>query len=322
MDSKIDIPIYLKTVLKLSVRPVSHDELMGMCPNPNHQDRNPSWYINKYTGFHQCKSCGYKGGLRNLSSLILGRDKSSSLLNKLEGHEGHEIEFLEQQIASIRNPIEHPKDDLFDESSCHYYMSNLQSEPLISLEIAQRVKPWIMQDHIVNYGLKHWTLMGAYYNKLAIPIKDQTGEIINVNFRRLHDGDKQKYSCLPGKATRFTLQDTIFLNLPSHPNSTKLPYLLITEGCFDAIFLGIHGFYACSIYSNLINSKQVELILRKTNNPILCLDSDKQGLLGQGKSYEYMRDYCCVHEFKYPEYNKDPDEWDMNWLQDKLNEIM
>jgi hypothetical protein len=318
MITNLDVPIYLRTVLKLDVKPVSTDELIGLCPHPDHHDRNPSWYINKYTGLHQCKSCGYKGSLKSLSSLLLGRFKAESILGKLESHEGHEYEHLSSLIDSIRNPKNETQEE-FDQESYDYYINNYNNEPYVSLELVQRIKPYITQQVIHDYGLKHWTLPGAYYNRIAIPIRDSSG-ILNVNFRRINDNDQFKYTCLPGSASKQKLPSTIFLPATINGNS-KLPYLLITEGCFDAIFLNLHGYHACAIYSNNISPSQVTQVVKLTSNPILCLDSDTQGLLGQSKSYDYMSNYCLTLQFVYPESNKDPDEWNLSYLNTFLNSI-
>ncbi len=60
--------------LQIEVVSISGIELQAHCPahlqRTGKEDRNPSWWINSDTGAHICFSCGYKGGLQSLVSLV------------------------------------------------------------------------------------------------------------------------------------------------------------------------------------------------------------------------------------------------------------
>lgn len=53
------------------------DELLMLCPDPNHEDSRPSVSVNLVTGFYHCFSCGRGGDLVGLGMLTLGKDEES-----------------------------------------------------------------------------------------------------------------------------------------------------------------------------------------------------------------------------------------------------
>lgn len=51
----------------------------GSCPNPEHNDRSPSWFIRdepgtERHGYHRCSACGFAGGMIGLVMLVQGCD--------------------------------------------------------------------------------------------------------------------------------------------------------------------------------------------------------------------------------------------------------
>lgn len=48
------------------------DELVALCPNPQHADTSPSWSINMNTGKHFCFSCGFGGSFQWLVQIVNG----------------------------------------------------------------------------------------------------------------------------------------------------------------------------------------------------------------------------------------------------------
>lgn len=48
------------------------DEMVALCPNPQHPDSSPSWSINLNTGKHHCFSCGFGGSFQWLVQIMRG----------------------------------------------------------------------------------------------------------------------------------------------------------------------------------------------------------------------------------------------------------
>lgn len=48
------------------------DEAVAPCPDPEHDDRSPSWSCNTVTGVHHCFSCGFGGSFDRLAAAVRG----------------------------------------------------------------------------------------------------------------------------------------------------------------------------------------------------------------------------------------------------------
>lgn len=48
------------------------DEAVGLCPNPDHDDRSPSWSVNLSSGLSHCFSCGWGGSFVKLVATVQG----------------------------------------------------------------------------------------------------------------------------------------------------------------------------------------------------------------------------------------------------------
>lgn len=56
----------LFATLSIEITRYSDDEIHACCPSKDHDDKHPSWSMNRFTGEHHCFSCGYQGGLISL----------------------------------------------------------------------------------------------------------------------------------------------------------------------------------------------------------------------------------------------------------------
>lgn len=51
---------------------IRDDEAVALCPDPEHDDRSPSWSCNLETGMHHCFACGFGGSFVRLVALMRG----------------------------------------------------------------------------------------------------------------------------------------------------------------------------------------------------------------------------------------------------------
>lgn len=54
------------------------DEAKALCPDPEHDDRSPSWSCNLETGEHHCFACGFGGSFMFLVGKMLGKTRGDS----------------------------------------------------------------------------------------------------------------------------------------------------------------------------------------------------------------------------------------------------
>ena len=72
----VEVPLLLDR-LGIRAKRIARTKWAAPCPNPNHDDRNPSWMIredpgNDFHASHVCKSCGFQGGPASLVAGVLG----------------------------------------------------------------------------------------------------------------------------------------------------------------------------------------------------------------------------------------------------------
>lgn len=310
--NELDIEKYLNTVLKIETKRVSSDELLAKCPI--HKDKNPSFYINRGSGLWQCKSCQAKGSIESLSRILLGKDRSEQILKKCLGIDGNEDSYLLNKIKNLTSENEIEPKESFDESSFNYYLRHFSMGPDLKFEIASKIKFYLTPPLLQKYQIKHWTKPGAYYNRLAIPIHDLSGEIVNINFRRIDEKMEPKYCCLPTNASKKRLDECVFLSKQvrdhfsnsSEGYNKKLDYILVTEGCFDAIFLGEHELYSSATFSNSVTHSQLNLYLKITKRLILFFDGDRAGIQGMNQKMKFLNDFIPTYQIKLQ--GCDPDE--------------
>lgn len=84
-------------------------ELFALCPNPKHEDKNPSWSIcaefgNKTNGLFNCWSCGFRGSIISLVMLIRGIDKNAAikLVNRARQKSGKIVGDFEERYYPNR----------------------------------------------------------------------------------------------------------------------------------------------------------------------------------------------------------------------------
>ena len=308
-------------VLKLDVHETSLDELKGKCPNPNHQDNSPSWFINAQSGLHQCKSCGFKGNLESLSRILLGSERSERVLRACSGIDGNEDKYLQAKIHLALHGAPNEPEKEHDSETFQRFLEDLSNEPPLDPSIGSKVKPYLTQEIIDLYSLKHWTQHGPYYNRIVVPLKDLGGGIVNASFRAIHGSLIPKHQTLPSHVAKHKSDLVVFCNETLSTNKpTK--YAFVVEGVYDAIYLGIHGYPACASFSSQISFSQMILINQLTQRPIILFDGDKSGQQGNIRSFHKFKRYLKLNFIRlFP--GQDPDDiTDFTFIDRKLKEIL
>ena len=141
-----------------------------------------------------------------------------------------------------------------------------------------------------NYSEEDINLTGLYYksdktgkfidrfnSRIIFPINNITGETIAFGGRIIRDGKLAKYINSP--ETEFYKKGSIIFNLDKAKNlRSDTDDVLIVEGYMDVVSV-----YASGIKNVISNSgtalseRQINLIWKFFNNPIICLDGDESG---------------------------------------------
>ena len=153
--------------------------------------------------------------------------------------------------------------------------------------------PWnnnFYEQLLKKYSEEDINLTGLYYksdktgkfidrfnSRIIFPVNNITGETIAFGGRIIRDGKLAKYINSP--ETEFYKKGSIIFNLDKAKNlRSDTDDVLIVEGYMDVVSV-----YASGIKNVISNSgtalseRQINLIWKFFNNPIICLDGDESG---------------------------------------------
>lgn len=273
----IDIPAALD---ELGIEYViTGDEAKALCPDPNHDDTTPSWYISLDSGLHQCWSCGYSGSFRRLVADVRedgGGSWSDALLwiqqRKLrdiaEGKQrstGDRKEHAEITAAELwAFDTDYPADEL------EFRGVDSNDAQGFKLMWDRERDGWI----IPFYAADDERLIGYQFK----PRHGTGGMAVN------HPPNIRKKGLI-FESLRYIEGDL----------------LIIVESPLDVLRLHAMGYVnVVALYGAHMDSEQAERIMEKFSKVILFFDDDEAGRKGVSKALTLLKG-MTVHVFAYTE---------------------
>lgn len=276
---------------------VRGQEYVISCPNPDHDDNNPSCSVNLVTGLWHCFSCNASGDLLRLGNLVTGwtfdeskkqivPDDKQAILNKIRALSRNAGGTEEEKRHKILVPD---------------FPSYYEDEPLDFLIRRgfqpETLKRWgvqfVKEENLVNKQGKSFTIR----NCIAIPLRDYRGLLKGWIYRKT-DNSVPKYLYTP--------------NLPignywfgeSQPGKSPI----IVEGSLDVIWLSQAGLYGLGMLGSNADSK-IEF-LYQFSKVILFPDKDLAGIKWMNRHAEDLSKRTNVLIVRYPKDSnyKDPQE--------------
>ena len=251
--------------------PIENPEVSIVCPL--HEDRVSSLSINTEKGVWICfAGCG-QGSLKYFLSKYWGLpllDVEKFLTDKdveLDlNFDGLEVEEEEESVVSPQE---------FQE---YIY------------------PPWALDRGFTPHTLEQWGCGTNKFNDLLIPIYSQDQYLKGWVSRRPNAVPKYLYS-KGFKKSRY---------LFGANHVTKTPFVCVTEGTLDTIWLQQNGFPSVAILG-AISSRTQEKLLSKlpVEELVLCLDNDEAGKKGKDRLMACMTKNFMVSYVKLPKEYKD-----------------
>lgn len=159
--AKHNVPVYKKDRKEAKIR----------CLNPDHNDKNPSCFINIKTGQFYCFSCGFGGGIKKLESLFNDSTLSASDIYAGKTAIDEEEEIYKPRIVGQTLPVWESEDKQFFESIGG-------TEELAKTFNIQAVKSHAV---LTNTSVKDSNIITIQHRIITPITKD--GEIINYECR-------------------------------------------------------------------------------------------------------------------------------------------
>ena len=159
-----------------------------------------------------------------------------------------------------------------------------------------RVPPWIFDRGFTTETLLEWECGADIEGSLVVPVRDANARLVGTITRRQNREPKYLYS----KGLRKSR-----LLLGGH-RITKCPFVYITEGSLDAMWLQQNDLPAVSLLGASMSTYQEELLLQlPTEELVLCLDNDTAGEIGMQKALTALSTRCRVSRVSLPGGYKD-----------------
>lgn len=235
---------------------VRGDNVMACCPNPEHDDNNPSWGIHvKEPHLHGCFGCGYKG---TLYTLLIDHNYSADKAAILAG-----IRF--GQVTDRKLPVFRPQGS----SDKAHVLPEEMLYPFIDHVL---LKAFLKKRGICRLVAKQIGILYDFVDNRAIFPWRLGDDLMGVTGRTLDDDNKLKvkpyYSTQKGK----------ILFIPNAVIEPNKPLILV-EGEIDAIKVFQAGYKnVCALGFGTFTKEQLNLVLKfNPSSVILFFDADSSG---------------------------------------------
>lgn len=271
---------------------------------PFHNEKTPSFSVNRNKQFFYCFGCGASG---NSISFLMDYNHLDFVeaVEDLARFIGVEVP---REEATFQHVKEHKRDvsDLYDvlQQVANFYAGQLRgnSEGAKAVDYfkSRGISGAVARDFLLGYAPDGWgTLAGHFDQKLLqdagllvnkdggrsydrfrcrvmFPIRDKRGRVVGFGGRVLDDS-LPKYLNSP-ETPVFEKGREVYGLYELLEKNTKPEKILIVEGYMDAITLAQFGIYNVVATLGTATSKtHIDLLFRFTSELVFCFDGDKAG---------------------------------------------
>ncbi len=273
---------------------------------PFHNEKTPSFTVNDEKGFYHCFGCGAHGDVirwmtdqRGLQFMDAVKELAAEAGMEVPRADPRDAQRAEQQAglhevmqaaqdwfrATLDTPDgdrarEYLKSRRFDGHTMERFGFGYAPDSRNALKAALRQ---FDESMLIEAGLRIATEEREPYDRfrgrLTIPIHDARGRVIAFAARILdtEKKDAPKYLNSPDTPL-FDKGRTLFNLHRAGPASRKTGRIVVVEGQMDAIALAAAGIEeAVAPMGTALTERQLEMLWRLTEKPILCFDGDAAG---------------------------------------------
>jgi DNA primase len=281
---------------------------------PFHNEKSPSFSVNRQKQFYYCFGCGAHG---TAISFLMEFDRLSFVeaVETLADNAGLSVP-REQSANRVRTEGELPLTHLYDvqEQACSFYQVQLKTNPAAAAAITYLRERGVSGDVALRYrlgyappghqnlpndipyeSLKLAGLVAAresdrssydwFRDRIVFPIRDRRGRIVGFGGRIIGTG-VPKY--LNSPETEVFKKHREVYGLFELLNEVRKPeFILVVEGYMDVIALAQFGISnAVATLGTATSSEHIALLFRYTQDIIFCFDGDAAGRSAAWKALE------------------------------------
>ncbi|MGB7654009.1 MAG: DNA primase [Novosphingobium sp.] len=279
-------------------------EFKACCPF--HNEKSPSFTVNDAKGFYHCFGCGAHGDAirwmtdqRGLSFMDAVNELASEAGMEVPAPDPRAAKQAEQQAglhevlaaaqAFYRAQLETPAGAKanaylatrgFDAHTMERFGFGYApaGRQALKAALAQFDEPMLIEAGM-RIAVEEKEPYDRFRDRLTMPIHDARGRVIGFAARIL-DADKKdapKYLNSPDTPL-FDKGRTLFNLHRAGPASRASGRIVVVEGQMDVVALAAAGFEdAVAPMGTALTERQLEMLWRLTENPVLCFDGDSAG---------------------------------------------
>lgn len=315
-------------------------DYMGLCPF--HNEKTPSFHVNREKQLFHCFGCGASGNLPQfvmrtenidfieaikLMAERVGIEVSEDAGYDDKTHQNRKL-ILEMNKLAARFFFDSLKNEIVGaQARKYFYDRKISKQTLICYGLGYAPKSkFALVGHLKSKGYteeqmimaslaisRDGTVIDKYRDRVMFPIIDVRGNVIGFSGRVMHNQKEINGYKIPkylnsSDTPLFDKGKNLFsLNLAKNAKSTQL---ILCEGNMDVISVyqaGIHNVVAT--LGTAITESQAKLMLRYADEILICYDSDEAGIKATLKAIEVITK--CGGRAKVIRLGgaKDPDEY-------------
>ena len=314
IKSRLDI---VEVISRYVVLKKSGSNYMGCCPF--HQEKTPSFSVNRQKGIFKCFGCGESGDV--FSFLMKIQNKSFKEIIEDEA----ERMGIELPVSKTGGNFTQKKKLAYEamKTAAEFFTKNLFDSPDAEFAREYLKKRSINDDIIKKYGLgyslksfdelqkqtgiepeiletaglvikreKEKGYIDRFRNRLMIPVRNENGQIVAFGARALAEGQNPKYLNSPD--TILYNKSKILYGFDTAKDAIKeLDSVLICEGYFDVISLQWGGVAnAVASCGTALTHDHIRLISKysESRKIYLAFDTDSAGQMATERSADLIKE--------------------------------
>ena len=326
-------------------------EFIGLSPFNN--EKTPSFTVNDDKEFYHCFSTGEHGNIFDflMKTKSIGFGEAVKTLAAEAGMQPYRFSQFDKKKETrfqtykkiYKEYSDHFHSQIFEETNKEalLYLGERNLNEVIINDFKLGYVPWKNNFHkklLETYSEEDINLSGLYFknektgkyidrfnSRIIFPINNVYGETIAFGGRIIREGKLAKYINSP--ETEFYKKGNIIFNLDKAKDTrAKTKEVIIVEGYMDVVSLfsnGIKNVIANS--GTALTERQINLIWRYFENPIICLDGDESGQKAAFRISEklipFINEKNKIFFTIMPE-GQDPDDYVKKNGKDNFNKLL
>jgi DNA primase len=228
---------------------------VGRCPHPDHEDKNPSFYVYPDRRFH-CYGCGWYGDVTDLWAVVSGGESGIGAALDLTRRFGIEIADADPEAQRLVEELRQRETEYLKQAEKAHR----------ALAQTPEVTEWWEQRGFAE-DLRRRFILGACDGAAIIPFWNR-GRVHGL-IRRKPEGEP-KY-LLP------RAEDLLLGHRPLFVPGSVSDGMFLVEGYRDALALVALGYDAAAVGGTHPSSEQVQELMRLPGRICILPDADQEG---------------------------------------------